>query len=158
MRSEIPDHNTPDPVPVPDAPVHRRGQPGRDRHPPSPSRSGTLACILAACLALSATPASADVNSELNRFWNDLGATSTFTGPTTFQGQAAGYYTGGSLRVRSGTRTAQLGSIQLPSVEAGCGGIDIFSGSLSLISKNELVQLSKAIAANAVGYAFDLAL
>ena len=125
-----------------------------------PRTAMALGLVMALPLAspIPVTPARADVNTELNRFWNDLGATSTFTGPTSFQGQAAGYYTGGSLRTRTGVRNAQIAAFSLPSVEAGCGGIDIFSGSLSIISKNELVQLSKAIAANAVGYAFDLAL
>lgn len=56
--------------------------------------SNCLSTCLSICLAgfitlcaltLSATPASADVNSELNRFWNNLGATSTFTDDMTRQ-------------------------------------------------------------------------
>ena len=133
--------------------------PGRARQGTAGARPGlSVPAAVISMLLLSGIPAHADVNSELNRFWNDLGGTSNFTGPQTFQGQAAGYYTGGSLRVRSGTRTTQLGTLQLPSVEAGCGGIDIFSGSLSIISKEELKQLTNAIVRNGIGFAFDLAL
>lgn len=123
--------------------IPRRSRLARLRHR---LRTGILTTCLAGFITLSATPASADVNSEINRFWNNLGTTSIFTGPTAFQGQAAGYYTGGSLRARSGSRVAQP------------GGIDIFSGSLSIISMDELTQLSSVIVRNAIGFAFNLAL
>ena len=116
--------------------------------------------LLAAIIILSfdCFSAKADVAADLTNFWNDLGGAANATGPTTFQGQSAGYYTLGNVRTRSSNRNAALTTFSLPSIEAGCGGIDLFAGSLSFISEEELVALSKAIASNAVGYAFDLAL
>jgi conjugative transfer pilus assembly protein TraH len=109
-------------------------------------------------LTLSASPASSDVATDLNDFWADLGGTANRTDATSFAGQSAGYYTLGNARLRGPSRDAQLFSSSPPSFAAGCGGIDFFAGSLSFISADELVQLSKAIAANGTGYAFDLAL
>jgi conjugative transfer pilus assembly protein TraH len=41
---------------------------------------------------------------------------------------------------------------------AGCGGIDIFAGSFSFINASEIVAMLKAVANNAVGFAFSLAI
>ncbi len=114
--------------------------------------------IIVAAVLLIASPARADLSGDLRSFWDNLGGGISGTGPTSFEGQAAGYYTLGNLRARASTRVSSLTSFSLPSVDAGCGGIDLFGGSLSFISEDELIQLSKAIASNAVGYAFDLAL
>lgn len=103
-------------------------------------------------------PVRADIAGDLSDFWDDLGGTVNRTPGTAFSGQSAGYYTFGNLRARSPSRNSQVFTISPPGFAAGCGGIDMFAGSLSFISKDELIQLSRAIAANGVGYAFDLAL
>ncbi len=114
--------------------------------------------VIIGALFCASVPAHAGLDTDLQDWWDDLGGSASTTGPTSFEGQAAGYYTLGNIRARTGTRVSTLTSFSLPSVEAGCGGIDLFAGSFSFISEDELIQLSKAIAANAVGYAFDLAL
>ncbi len=48
--------------------------------------------------------------------------------------------------------------MQLPSLNAGCGGIDAYLGSFSMISGEEIQRFVKQIMSNAQGYAFDLAL
>ena len=116
----------------------------------------TLIIFMATLLAYG--PARADVSSDLNDFWNDLGGTINVTPGTAFAGQSAGYYTGGNIRARFPSRNTAIFTATPPGFAGGCGGIDIFAGSLSFINKDELIQLSRAIAANAVGYAFDLAL
>lgn len=113
--------------------------------------------VLAASLALP-SPASADIETDMKDFWDGLGGGANITRPNAFEGQRAGYATLGSLYVRSSVRNANIVSLQLPSLKAGCGGIDIFAGSFSFLSKDELIALSKAIAANAAGFAFQLAL
>ncbi len=55
------------------------------------------------CLALSFS-ALADVNGDMNNFFNKLGFASNTSQPQVQQGQAAGYASGGSLYAR--TRTA----------------------------------------------------
>ena len=117
------------------------------------------AFIVAAILSLTTPPAfSGAVGDDLKNFWERTGGGVNYTRPTAYQGQQAGYATLGSLYVRTQPRNSSLANIQLPSVRAGCGGIDIFGGSFSFISKDELIKLMEAIMQNAAGFAFELAL
>ena len=100
----------------------------------------------------------ADVNSSMNAYWSSSLGSANITGPTAYQGQSAGYYTLGNAAFRGPQETSQIASIQMPSVRAGCGGIDIFSGGFSFINADQIVAQMKAIASNAISYAFMLAL
>jgi conjugative transfer pilus assembly protein TraH len=102
--------------------------------------------------------ARADVNGDMNSFFDHLGFASNTTAPQVWQGQAAGYASGGSLYARTQVKQVQLVSMTLPSLNAGCGGIDAYLGSFSFISGEELQRFGKQIMANAGGYFFDLAL
>ena len=122
-------------------------------------RRAALASVVAASFTLlsSAAPAS-DVNSSMDTYWSSSLGSANVTGPTAFQGQSAGYYTLGNMAVRTPQETTQIGSIQMPSVRAGCGGIDIFTGGFSFINSDQLVAHMKSVASNAISYAFMLAL
>lgn len=111
----------------------------------------------AVMLALSAQ-SFADVNSDMNQFFNKLGFASNTTQPAVWQGQAAGYATGGSLYARTQVKNIQLVSMTLPDINAGCGGIDAYLGSFSFINGEQLQRFVKQIMSNAAGYFFDLAL
>ena len=102
--------------------------------------------------------AQASVDADLNKFFNDLGGGSNYTSGAVMQGQSAGYMTGGSFFARVPTRNIQLISITLPSISAGCGGIDAYLGAFSFINSEQLQAMAKMIMSNAIGYAFDLAL
>ena len=88
---------------------------------------------LLACLA--AQSASATVSQDLDNFFNGIGLTSNTTNPAAFESQAAGFFGGGSLYARNQVRQYQLVQLDLPSYRAGCGGIDLFTGSLSFLSQ-----------------------
>jgi conjugative transfer pilus assembly protein TraH len=103
-------------------------------------------------------PAQADVNSDLSGFFGTLGYSGNATQAQAWQGQAAGYMTGGSVYLRNPVKNVQLISMQLPSLNAGCGGIDAYLGAFSMISGAEIQRFVKQIMSNAAGYAFDLAL
>lgn len=109
-------------------------------------------------LAFSGPIHAGSVGEDLKSFWERTGGGVNVTKPYAYQGQQAGYATLGSLYVRTKPRNATLANIQLPSVRAGCGGIDIFGGSFSFISEEELIRLMEAIMQNAAGFAFELAL
>jgi len=47
---------------------------------------------------------------------------------------------------------------RVPSITAGCGGWDVFGGSFSVISSDQVIAMLRAIAASAVAYTFKLAL
>jgi conjugative transfer pilus assembly protein TraH len=115
--------------------------------------------IIGAAFAISCgTAPAADVGSDLRNFWENSGGGVNVSAPTFYQGQRAGFATLGSVQVRTRNRQSALAHIQLPSVRAGCGGIDVFGGSFSFISKEELIKLMEAIMQNAAGFAFELAL
>lgn len=119
----------------------------------------TLRAFTAVALSLLvATGASANTQSDMNAFWSSSLGSANVTGPTAYQGQAAGYYTLGNVVLRSPQESANIAAIQLPSVRAGCGGIDLFTGGFSFISSDQLVAMLKATASNAVSYAFMLAI
>lgn len=103
-------------------------------------------------------PAAADVNSDMNNFFNKMGFASNTSQPQVWQGQAAGYASGGSLYARTQVKTIQLVSMTLPDINAGCGGIDAYLGSFSFINSEQLQRFGKQIMSNAAGYFFDLAL
>ncbi|HDO0910311.1 TPA: conjugal transfer protein TraH, partial [Aeromonas salmonicida] len=111
-----------------------------------------------AALMLLSTAVNADVNSDLNDFFGKLGFETNTTMPHAWQGQAAGYASGGSIYMRTAVKQVQLFSMQVPSLNAGCGGIDAYLGSFSHITGDQLQRFVKQIMGNAAGYFFDLAL
>jgi len=108
--------------------------------------------------ALFCTPCFASVSNDLGNFFKGLGYDTNVTDPSVYQGQAAGYYSGGSLFARNTVRDYQLLSVQLPKVRAGCGGIDIYTGAFSFVNSQNLVNAMNNIANNAVSYATMLGL
>ena len=100
----------------------------------------------------------ADTNNSLARFFDSSGYNANVSNPTAYQGQSANYYTGGSLFVRNKIIDAQLVSVTVPSISAGCSGIDMFMGGFSHISSDQLVRVGKAIIHNAPPFITNLAL
>ena len=121
-------------------------------------KTGASLGLLAAINATVLTPAAAAVGDDMQQFFDDAGVRANVTGPTAFQGQSAGYYSGGNVWTRFPQKSIQPFNLQLPSARAGCGGIDLFAGSFSFINTAELVAMLKATANNAVGFAFQLAI
>jgi conjugative transfer pilus assembly protein TraH len=121
-------------------------------------RAGAALTMVAASHFALIGVARADVASEMNGFFNDAGGAANVTGPTAFQGQSAGYYSLGNVWTRFPQKSVSPFNLQLPSARAGCGGIDLFSGSFSFINASEIVAMLKATANNALGFAFKLAI
>ncbi|HHI9467508.1 TPA: conjugal transfer protein TraH [Legionella anisa] len=102
--------------------------------------------------------ADASVSTDLDNFFNGIGYASNVTSPAAFESQAAGFFGGGSLYARNQVRQYQLVQLDLPSYRAGCGGIDLFTGSMSFLSEQKLVDLGKSVMTNAGAYAVDVML
>ena len=102
--------------------------------------------------------AQANVSQDLDSFFNGMGYASNVTSPAAFESQAAGFFGGGSLYARNQVRQYQLVQLDLPSYRAGCGGIDLFTGSMSFLSEQKLVDLGKSVMTNAGAYAVDVML
>lgn len=100
----------------------------------------------------------ASVNNDMNNFFNKLGFEGNATDARAWEGQAAGYATGGNLFIRNQVKQLQIASFTPPSINAGCGGIDAYLGSFSHINGEQLQQFVKQLMQNSTGYLFDLAL
>ncbi|WP_058914205.1 conjugal transfer pilus assembly protein TraH [Entomohabitans teleogrylli] len=114
-----------------------------------------LAAVSGIIFSASAT---AGVGSDLEKFYNKLGFEANATGAAAWQGQAAGYATGGNLFLRNRVKQLQVASFTPPSLTAGCGGIDAYLGAFSYINSEQLEAFIKNLMANSAGYFFDLAL
>ena len=115
-----------------------------------------MAALAGAILGLSlSTVANAGVQDKMDQIFNDM---SNVTKPGVFNTQRRGIISGGSAIVRSPIVDTSLINISLPHASGGCGGMDMFAGSISFINADQFIALLRAIAANAKGYAFQIAM
>lgn len=112
---------------------------------------------IVAMAAASWTPVarSADIEEQSKNVFN---AMSNVTDPSVSMNARMGVVTGGGISIRNKLTSQQPLNVQLPRVSAGCGGIDLFMGSFSFISSDQLVAALRAIPSAAVSYGFHLAL
>lgn len=116
-----------------------------------------LALASSVLAAVVAGEASANIGSDVQGFFGDINYANV-TAPGVYEGQTAGYFTGGSLYVRTPVRNYSLVNVQMPQFRAGCGGIDLFTGGFSFINATQFVQMLRNIGSNATSLAFMLAL
>jgi conjugative transfer pilus assembly protein TraH len=100
----------------------------------------------------------AGLNDDLDGYFKGLGFSSNVTSPQAYHGQQAGFYTGGSIFMRSASTDLQVVQVQLPSYRSGCSGIDLFAGGFSFVDSEKLTEMSQKVMNNAGSYAFTLAL
>lgn len=129
----------------------------------SPARSRLVRALQHALVALVATCAlttacKADINADMASFFNQMGALSTSTPAGAYQAQGMNVYMGGELQVRMPVRTYQMYSYAMPSVRAGCGGIDAFMGSFSHINSQQFREMLEQVGNATVGLLFKAAL
>ncbi|WP_050009379.1 conjugal transfer protein TraH [Candidatus Glomeribacter gigasporarum] len=112
------------------------------------------ACVLLMTYCV-LTPAWADLQSVLEHQFDEMANT---TRPGVYESQRRGVLAGGQFIAKNHLFDENLIGFVPPAWKAGCGGVDLFGGSLSFINTDQIVQLLRSIAANAKGYAFQLAL
>lgn len=78
--------------------------------------------------------------------------------PSVFMGSQKGYLNGGSFSSRWPQSDDHLMNISRPTIKSGCGGIDLFLGSMSFLNVDFLVSKLQRILAAAPAAAFDIAL
>ena len=100
-------------------------------------------------------PAKADLQSTLEDM---LGANVQVNSGGLIGSSRRGGFYGGSVYIRGRVMDVNVINFTPPSFASGCGGIDIFGGSFSMINKEQFVALLRSVAQNASGYAFHLAL
>lgn len=125
------------------------------------SRGRLTKTIAMAALYFSAVVASgecsASIASDVQNFFGDINYGNA-TAPGVYEGQTAGYFTGGGIYARTPVRNYSLVNIQMPQFRAGCGGIDLFTGGFSFINSQQFVAMLRNIGSNATSLAFMLAL
>lgn len=119
--------------------------------------------LVASVLLVISAIASADLQDEMDNMMNALTNTSggvlgNATAAGVYKSASRGVVTGGAIQIRTGIKSANIWQISPPSISAGCGGVDLYGGSISLISKDEFINMLRAIGQNALGYAFKIAL
>lgn len=95
---------------------------------------------------------------DLTHFFNHLGFEANVTGSNSYESQAAGFASLGSVYARSQVRNIQIAHIDVPGLNAGCGGIDITAGGASFIKGDQIVKFMQTILSGGAGYAMNLAL
>jgi len=118
-------------------------------------RSRFLAAVLAAAVLISPVLAHATLENEMRGMFNSM---INVTDGGYYKSLGRGVVAGPSVVIRNSRVRTDLINFVPPSIDAGCGGIDMFLGSFSFINGEQFVHLLQAIAANAAGYAFHLAL
>ena len=119
----------------------------------------TTAKLLACLFLLAAPSANADIEADLDNLFDDMQAFSNITPPGFSSGATRGIAGYGSFFYRAPTRRLQPIGVTLPSFSTrGCGGIDLFTGGFSFVSKEQIVAYMRQLASNAVGVAFSMGL
>ena len=126
---------------------------GADPTPFQAARKALASAFL--CALLSFAPAEA---SYLEDFYDAAGAQVASTPAGLYQSASLGLATGGSFSVRVPPKDLPLMQMKAPSLSAGCGGIDIFLGAVSIPSREEFVSFLRGIGTAMPGLAFQVAL
>lgn len=114
-----------------------------------------LISAMAVAVMMSVTPAQASLQNTMDDIFNSMCNVSR---PGVYEGIRRGVIAGGQIAVRNRIVNPNILTFVPPSWKAGCGGIDLFGGSFSMINSEQMVQLLRAVASNAAAYAFSLAL
>ena len=102
-----------------------------------------------AVLIVGLSPINADAKSGL---LGKMGMSSNHNRPEIWEDQLGNYATGGSLYARTPSSELQLMSFDMPSMDAGCGGININYGGFGYIGGKQIETLIKQIGTNALSY------
>lgn len=100
----------------------------------------------------------AGVKEDLEQFFMSRGQSVNVSEGGAYRDQMGSYFTGGSLMTRAKASNTDLMSVQMPSFNSGCGGIDLFMGGFSFINAEAFMQMARNIGSNALSYGFSLAL
>lgn len=115
-------------------------------------QSKTTLSLGLACLISSHAVLAGDAG--MQQWFNDMGMYANATPSGAFQGQTMNTYTGGGLYARAPQKSYQFANFDPPRLNAGCGGIDLYTGAFSFINSDQIVNLLRNAGSNALGYLF----
>lgn len=96
------------------------------------------------------------LDDKINTFFDTFNTKANQSSPEFINSQLGVHFLGGSGVVRTGVYDINPIHTTLPSISAGCGGIDYTLGGINIASKAEMKAALQSIASNGVGYAFLL--
>ncbi len=114
--------------------------------------------VISSLIIISFGSVQAGVKEDLEQFFISRGQSVNVTEGGAYRDQMGSYFTGGSLMTRAKAANTNLMSVQMPSFNSGCGGIDLFMGGFSFINTEAFIQMTRNIGSNALSYGFSLAL
>ena len=94
----------------------------------------------------------ADKANAKSNLLDKLEMSSNYNTPEVWEDQLGSYATGGSIYARTPRSELQLLSFDMPSFDAGCGGININYGGFGYISGKQIETMVKQIGSNALSY------
>jgi conjugative transfer pilus assembly protein TraH len=121
------------------------------------SRAVAAGVAIALLVGLGSVPptAQAGIDSAMQQQFDTM---VNATPPSAASSAQQGLLSGGSMVIRNNVMQLQPFGFTFPSMRGGCGGWDLFGGSFSFISSQQLVAFARSIVSNAITYAFYLAL
>ncbi|HIC7360036.1 TPA: conjugal transfer protein TraH, partial [Legionella pneumophila] len=96
--------------------------------------------VVASFTCMTGNGVHASASTDLNHFFNNLGYSANVTGSHSYESQAAGFASLGSVYARNQVRSIQIAHVDVPGFRSGCGGIDIFAGGFSFIKSEQIVS------------------
>ena len=111
-------------------------------------KRGVKSLAVSACLSawiMTGYPAEAGIEDALE---NMLGSNVQVNSPGNLATARRGGFYGGSIYIRGRVMSVNVLNFTPPSFASGCGGIDIFGGSFSMINAEQFVALLRSIAQN----------
>lgn len=93
---------------------------------------------------------------EVDQFLDSLGV--SLSSGHSVEAQGRGYYFGGGASYRVPSATLQPFQVVPPSINAGCGGIDLTFGSFAYLKPDYFIEFAQKVISQAPGFAFDIAL
>ena len=128
------------------------------------AKKSTLSIVMMSTLyvtsvfAVNIEAKSGAIANDLNSFFNKIGFSSNVTGSHSYESQAAGFVSMGSIYARSQPQNIQVIHVDAPGFRSGCAGIDLYAGGFSYIDKDQIVKFMQSILSSTGGYALNLAL
>ncbi len=116
-------------------------------------------CILSIATMISLPVTQAHAGQFIQNVLNEkLSVMSNYTQGAIYESSSRTVFSGPSVSTRNKIFNKPILTLAPPSFSAGCGGIDLFGGSFSFINKDQLIQLFRSIASNAVSFLFQISL
>ena len=96
--------------------------------------------------------------SSIEKWLKKQGFNTHVNSPKVVQGQAMGYFGGGGISARLKQDSLKIFSSRLPSIAAGCNGIDLDFGSFSMLDSPRYMEVIEQIPSTALAWGTKLAI